>query len=94
MIFGGMAGGPGLTHNKFGCPIFATVSSSLFGAPPVCWWGKLRWAFARKREPSSLRRLKNPDMRLCDVDQPHNLAKSVTVEQLLPIQRVANQGEA
>jgi hypothetical protein len=28
------AGGPGLTHNKFGCPIFATVSSSL------------RWAFA------------------------------------------------
>jgi hypothetical protein len=27
--------GPGLTHNKFGCPIFATVSSSL------------RWAMAR-----------------------------------------------
>jgi hypothetical protein len=26
-------GGPGLTHNKFGFPIFATVSSSLIGVP-------------------------------------------------------------
>jgi len=31
---------------------------------------------------------------LWDLDQPHNLAKSVTVEQVLPIQRVANQGGA